>query len=76
MTTICKGKEQEIRYDEDGGAYVMHGKQKVPLSAFYRELARFVDWELKFWHAMDCTRDLVIHISRDGETCILGKVSG
>jgi len=46
MTRVRKTPEQEINYDEEGNPYVMWGKSRVLLSAFYRELARFVDWNL------------------------------
>lgn len=74
MTHVRKTPEQEIEYDEEGNPYVMWGKSRVLISAFYRELARFVDCNLEYWHGMDCTRDLVIHISRDGDTAIVGRV--
>ena len=75
MTTVRKQHEREFEVDAEGNYSVMWGKKEIPLSAFYREPARFIDWELKYWHAMDCTRDLVIHVSRDNERYILGKVS-
>jgi hypothetical protein len=73
--TVSKQAPRTIKYDTSGAPYVVWGKTKVPVSAFWRELARFVDWNLDYWHAMDCTRDLVIHLDRDGETYVLGKVS-
>ena len=73
--SIRKGKEQEIQYDEDGNPFAYWGKAKVMISDFHRELARFVDGDWRYWYGMDCTKDLVIHISRDGDTCVLGKVS-
>ncbi len=74
---IRKQKARTLKYDDSptSEAYVSWGKTVIPLSCFYRELARFVDAGLEYWHAMDCTRDLVIHLDRDGETYILGKVS-
>lgn len=73
--TIRKGKSQEIQYNDEGEPYAMWGKTQVPIGAFYRETVRFVDPERKYWHGMDCTRDLVIHLSDDGDSCVLGKVS-
>lgn len=72
---IRKQKERTIHWNDDGEPYVLWGKTIIMLSAFWRELARFVDWNREYWHAMDCTRDLVIHLSRDGERYVLGKVS-
>jgi hypothetical protein len=73
---IRKQHEREIQYDEDGNPFVIWGKAtKIPISEFYRESVRFVDWERKYWHAMDCTRDLVIHLNKEGDHYILGKVS-
>lgn len=75
MTQVRKTPPQEIQHDDNGDPFVMWGKKRVLLSDFYRELVRFVDWNRGFWHGMDCTRDLVIHIGPDG-TAIVGKVSG
>jgi hypothetical protein len=76
MTTIRKQTEREFVYTPEGEATVQWQKgAPIPVSEFWRELARFVDWERRYWHAMDCTRDLVLHVSPDGETYILGKVS-
>ena len=71
---IKKGKEQEIKFDDEGNAYVMHGKKQIGLDQFYRETVRFIDDKREYWHGMDCTRDLVIHLSNDGETAILGRI--
>lgn len=68
-------KEQLIRYTQHGDPYVFWGKTQVLLSAFYRELVRFVDDKREYWHGMDCTRDLVIHINRDNDHAVVGKVS-
>ncbi len=73
--TVRKQKPRTIKYDDAGEPYVVWRTKKIPVSAFYREPARFVDWTLSYWHAMDCTRDLAIHLETDGETYVLGKVS-
>ena len=72
---IRKSPEQIIRYDTGRDPYVMWGKAKIPIEAFNRETVRFVDWEREYWHGMDCTRDLVIHILPGCDRCVLGKVS-
>jgi hypothetical protein len=72
---ITKQPEQEIKYDMDGNPFVMWGKTvKVGLDQFYREVVRFVDPDREYWHGMDCTRALVIHISDCGSTAVLGRV--
>jgi hypothetical protein len=69
-----KSPEQEIQYDEDSQPFVMYGKKQVPVSAFYRETVRFVDPERAYWHGMDCTRDLVIHLTRDCDRAVVAKM--
>jgi hypothetical protein len=72
---ITKQPAQDIQYDDEGNPFVMWGKTlKLGLDQFYRETVRFVDPEREYWHGMDCTRDLVIHISRCGDVAVLGKV--
>ena len=72
---IRKTPVQEILFNDDGEPYVYWGKTKITLDNFYRELARFVDWNLTYWHGMDCTRDLVIHINKSCDGAILGKIT-
>lgn len=72
---ITKQPEQEIQYDMDGNPFVMWGKTlKLGVDQFHREVVRFVDPDREYWHGMDCTRDLVIHVSNCGSTAVLGRV--
>ena len=72
---IRKIKEQLIKFDGTGAPYVKWGKCKVGLDQFYCAPVLFIDPKREYWHGMDCTRDLVIHLSDCCESAILGRIS-
>jgi hypothetical protein len=73
---IRKQKARQFKYDDDGRPYCLWRKTtRVYANEFYRESVRFIDVDRKYWHGMDCTRDLVIHICDDNDSYILGKMT-